>query len=241
MLLDFATNRHGTTYAYYICGGRTSKKTNCTRRGVPVQLAERLVADTYQHLTIREQAYTTTAARMHAAFDKNASTRNAELADLTANRARLQAESEKLIAAHFADAIDLPTLKRHQDRIRTGLADIDRRLIEHDDHYTGSKGFLDSSLRLLTDAHRMYAAANDQQRRLANQAFYTRLTITEDEQITPTVAEPFASILADIGDGGNPAETPGETQREPTASSDVEGSRMPTWVELGVCWFRTSE
>ncbi|MFT4235777.1 MAG: hypothetical protein QM607_12370 [Microbacterium sp.] len=40
-----------------------------------------------------------------------------------ANRAKLESESDKLIAAHFADAIDLPTLKRHQDRIRAGLAE----------------------------------------------------------------------------------------------------------------------
>ena len=228
MLLDFATNRHGTTYAYFICSGRATKRTTCTRRAVPAQLAERLVTDTYKTLTISETAYDGVAAKMHAAFDRNATARSTELADLTANRTRPEAESEKLIAAHFADAIDLPTLKRHQDRIRTGLADIDRRLAEHDQHYTGAKAFLDSSLRLLTDAHRMYAGANDHQRRLANQAFYTKLTITEDEQINPTLAEPFASILTEInGDGTE------EAPREPAESSDVKGSRMHTWVGPG--------
>jgi hypothetical protein len=63
--------------------------------------------------------------------------RDQEFADLTANRARLEAESDKLLAAHFADAIDLPTLKRHQDRIRAGLADIEQRLREHDEQHTG--------------------------------------------------------------------------------------------------------
>lgn len=35
---------------------------------------------------------------------------------------------DKLPAAHFADAIDLPTPKRHEDRIRAGLADVNRKL-----------------------------------------------------------------------------------------------------------------
>jgi hypothetical protein len=118
-----------------------------------------------------------------------------EFADLTANRARLEAESDKLLAAHFADAIDLPTLKRHQDRIRAGLADMNQRLAEHDEHHAGGRAFLHDSLRLLTDAHRAYAHSDDANRRLANQAFYTRLEITDDEQLRPRLAEPFATIV----------------------------------------------
>ncbi|MDR0783056.1 MAG: recombinase family protein, partial [Propionibacteriaceae bacterium] len=194
MLLDFATNRHGSTYAYFVCGGRASRRTTCTRRAVPVPLAEQLVAETYKSLTIGERNYLTASAKMRAAFDIRAAGPNQELGDLAASRARLKSESDKLIKMHFADAIDLPTLKEHQDRIRAGLADIDRRLAEHDEHDQGARAFLDSSLRLLTDAHRSYAGSNDHQRRLANQAFYSRITITEDEQITTTLAEPFASI-----------------------------------------------
>lgn len=80
-------------------------------RVVPVKVAERLVADPYANITISEADYR----------------------HLAANRTRLEAESDKLLAAHFADAIDLPTLKRHQDHIRAGLADIEQRLSEHNE------------------------------------------------------------------------------------------------------------
>lgn len=62
-----------------------------------------------------------------------------EVADLAANRAPLEAESDKLLAAHFADAVDLATLKRHQDRIRAVLAYVNRRLAEHSEHHTGGR------------------------------------------------------------------------------------------------------
>jgi hypothetical protein len=132
MLLDFATNPRGTTYAYFVCSGRAAKKTNCTRRAVPVAVAERLVADSYASITISDATYQRLAADVDAAFDKRNAGQDQEVADLTANRARLEAESDKLLAAHFADAIDLDTLKRHQDRIRAGLADVNRRLAEHE-------------------------------------------------------------------------------------------------------------
>lgn len=224
MLLDFATNPRGTTYAYFICSGRAAKKTTCTRRAVPVQVAERLVEDFYASITISEDDYRYLAAEADAAFDKRSAGRDQEFADLTANRACLEAESDKLLAAHFADAIDLSTLKRHQDRIRAGLADIEQRLIQHDEQHTGGRAFLHDSLRLLTDAHRAYAHSDDGSRRLANQAFYTRLEITDDEQLRPRLAEPFATIVRETTRGK-------EAKREHSTSSDVACSRKTLWVE----------
>ena len=223
MLLDFATNPRGTTYAYFVCSGRAAKKTDCTRRAVPVQVAERLVADSYASITISEGDYRHLAAEVDSAFDKRSAGRDQEFADLTANRARLEAESDKLLAAHFADAIDLPTLKRHQDRIRAGLADIEHRLSEHDEQHIGGRAFLHDSLRLLTNAHHAYAHSDDGSRRLANQAFYTRLDITEDEQLRPRLAEPFATIVSETARGD-------ETEHEHTASCDVACSRKNIWV-----------
>ena len=224
MLLDFATNPRGTTYAYFVCSGRAAKKTNCTRRAVPVQVAERLVEDSYASITISEDDYRHLAAEVDAAFDSRMAGRDQEIADLMANRAKLESESDKVLAAHFADAIDLPTLKRHQDRIRAGLADIEQRLSEHDEQHAGGRAFLHDSLRLLNDAHHAYAHSDDGSRRLANQAFYTRLEITEDEQIRPRLAEPFATIVHKVTGSK-------EAKREHSASSDVACSRKTLYVE----------
>ena len=103
----------GATYACFVCSGRAAKKTNCTRRAVPLAVAERLVADSYARITINDAAYQRLAADVDTALDKRNTSEDQERADLTANRVRLEAESDKLLAAHFADAIDLPTLKRH--------------------------------------------------------------------------------------------------------------------------------
>ncbi len=91
MLLDYATNPRGTTYAYFVCSGRAARKTTCTRRAVPVQVAERLVEDSYATITISEADYQALAADIDAAFDERSAGRDQELADLTANRARLKA------------------------------------------------------------------------------------------------------------------------------------------------------
>ncbi len=151
--------------------------------------------------------------------------RSQEIVNLMLNRARLESESDKLLAAQFADAIDLPTLKRNQDRIRALPADVNQLLAEHDEHHTGGRALLHDSLRLLTDVHHAYAHSDDGSRRLANQAFYTRLEITEDEQLHPRLAEPFATIVREATGGK-------EAEREHSTSSDVACSRKTLWVEV---------
>ncbi|GEC99324.1 recombinase [Kocuria varians] len=231
MLLDYATNPRGTTYAYFVCSGRAAKKTACTRRAVPVQVAERLVEDSYASITISEADYQHLAADIDTAFDQRSAARDQELADLTANRGRLESESDKLLAAHFADAIDLTTLKRHQDRIRAGLADIDQRLAAHTEQYTGGRAFLHDSLSLLTDAHHMYAHSDDANRRLACQALYERLEITDDEHLRPHLAEPFATLIGNDTSTGA-SEDPGNAEREHPTSTNVKCSRKELLVEL---------
>lgn len=137
--LDFARNKQGIRYAYFVCSGRTSKRTTCTRKAVPVGIAEQLVATCYERIGISEDTFKALARQVDAAFEERLASRSQELAELTSTRKRLQAESEKLLAAHFADAIDLDTLKRHQDRIRAGLAYIDRKLENDHEQYTGQK------------------------------------------------------------------------------------------------------
>ena len=102
-----------------------------------IAVAERLVADSYANITISDQTYRGLATQVDEAFDKRMTGRDQEIADLMANRQKLEAESDKLLAAHFADA----------------------------------------------------------DRRLANQSFYARLDITDDEQLRPKLAEPFAAII----------------------------------------------
>ena len=215
MQLDYPANKQGVRYGYYVCSGRASKRKNCTRRAVPIGVAEQLVADCYQDIAITEAEYTVLAGQVEAAFDERLASRSQELAELTENRQRLQNESDKLLAAHFADAIDLETLKRHQDRIRTGLADIDRRLASEHDHHTGARKQLSTALSLLVDCATLYARTNDQGKRLANQALTDGIEISEDERATIRLAEPLAAL------------TP-----EPT-STDVRSSSTSSIVDLG--------
>ena len=192
--LDYARNKQGIRYAYYICTGRATRATACTPKAVPVGIAEQLVADCYHQIAITEQTYQQLAQRVEAAFDERLAERSQAIDDLTATKQRLVADADKLLEAHFADAIDLPTLKRHQDRIRIALADVTKRLEAERHDHEGPRQHLATALRLLADCGRLYERTDGLGKRLANQAFYQRILITEDEKAAIQLNEPFAAL-----------------------------------------------
>ena len=191
---DYAHNKQGVRYAYYICTGRATRKTTCTRKAVPVGIAEQLVADCYEQIAITPTTYAQLAERVEAAFDERLAERSQAIDDLTTTKHRLEAEADKLLQAHFADAIDLDTLKRHQDRIRIALADVTKRLDTERHDHEGPRQHLATALRLLADCAQMYARTDDHGKRLANQAFYQHILITEDEKAAIQLNEPFAAL-----------------------------------------------
>lgn len=83
--LDYAKNKQGIRYAYYVCSGRATGRKQFTRKAVPVGVAEQPVEDCYQEISISEAAYTTLAEQVDAAFDERLTSRSQALAQLTAD------------------------------------------------------------------------------------------------------------------------------------------------------------
>ncbi|WP_370626373.1 recombinase family protein [Austwickia sp. TVS 96-490-7B] len=192
--LDYARNKQDIRYAYYICTGRAIRTTTCTRKAVPVGVAEQLVIDCYQQIAISSSTYAQLAERVESAFDERLAEWSQTIDDLTTTKQRLEAEADKLLEAHFADAIDLLTLKRHQDRIRIALADVTKWLESERHDHEGPRQHIATALRLFADCATMYERNDDLGKRIANQAFYQRILITEDEKAAIQLNEPFAAL-----------------------------------------------
>lgn len=93
------------------------------------------------------------------------------------------------------------------------LAEIDRKLEADHEQYTGQRKYLASAMKLLTYCAAMYKQSDDEAKRLANQAFFNKIYIGEDEQPTVELAEPFNALA-------------------PDTRSHVRGSSTSTTVEV---------
>lgn len=153
--------------------------------------------------TDREQARACVVAALDRLFSRREgqglarllTARDQEVDDRAAHRTELESESDKLLAANFADAIDLPTLKRHPNRIRAGLADVNQRFAEHDKHHTTTAEHVSTTACDCSPTPTMPTPDQEAPTGDWQTVFYTRLEITEDEQLHPRLAGPFAPII----------------------------------------------
>lgn len=187
-------NRHGNVYCYFVCSGRHSKRTNCDRSAILIADVE-VIEDYYQCIQITPAQHEALAGMLHHEFDRLMSAEVDELAQLTANRDRLQHEQERLLQAHYADAIPLALLKREQDRILGELGQVNRRIDAHYGEYAEARAHLYDALNLLTNCADIYTRCDDANRRLCNQALFTKVYIDEDDELRVENNRPFEMLL----------------------------------------------
>lgn len=153
-----------------------------------------MIEDYYQRVQLAPARREALGGMLHHEFDRLMSAEADELAQLTANRDRLEHEQDRLMQAHYADAIPLAVLKREQDRIAGELDQVNRHLDAHHGEYTDARAHLDD-LNLLENCGDIYARCDDANRRLCNQAFFTKVYIEEDDELRVENARPLKMLL----------------------------------------------
>lgn len=195
LIVANAKNRYGNVYPYFVCSVRHAKRTDCTRQAMLIGDVERLIEEYYQRVQITHAQREALGGMIHAEFDRLMSAEANELAQLTAHRDRLEHEQTRLLQAHYADAISLPVLKREQERILAELDPVLRRIEAHYGEYTDARAHLEDALNLLENCAEIYRRCDDANRRLCNQAFFTKIYIDEDGQVRVERARPFDMLL----------------------------------------------
>lgn len=156
-----------------------------------------------------------------------------ELERLTTHRDRLEHEQDRLMQAHYADAIPLPVLKREQDRILGELDRLNRRIDAHHGDYADARAHLDDALGLLANCADIYQRCDDANRRLCNQAFFTKVYIDEDNELRVENKRPFETLLdPEVNANALNWTQNGNKARTPANDSIGKGSSLVRGVEL---------
>lgn len=144
---------------------------------------EAAVEDYCRQVQIPERITTALRELITAEFGRLHATARQERHAYTAERDALRAERTKLLQAHYAGAVPLDLLASEQDRIARRLAFLDAQIEAGDIEYEQAKAQLDDCLTLAGDWHAIYMSIDDSLRRLANRAFFDKLTVTGEDTI----------------------------------------------------------
>ena len=101
-------------------------------------------------------------------------------------------------------------------------APVTRRIDAHYGDYAEARAHLDDALGLLANCADIYARCDDTNRRLCNQAFFTKVYIDEDSELRVEHNRPFEMLL-----------DPRVNANALTWAADADKARTPTNIDVG--------
>ena len=187
----------GGTYPYFICIGRQRDKTSCKQRAIRIEAAEAAIAAYYATVQLPEAEVARLRTYLGDELAKLRKDAERERMVQTRRLGQLEGERKKLLDAHYADAIPLELLKSEQDRLTAEIANAEGRLAEVESDFQKAEANLARALTRAGDCATAYLEANDRLRRQFNMAFFKRLLLSDEGEVTGELASPFDVILGE--------------------------------------------
>ena len=199
MIITYAKSRSGVRYPYFVCAGRHSKRIkSCEQKAVLIDVVEEQVQQIYDSYSlppkIREYLEDWISRNIENERGKYA----AELDGLRREKDKLERRQEKLLEAHYNDAVPLNLMKSEQQKIAKQLAAIDSEMKVHECAFSAITERLKEALDLMEDCGNFYRLAEDHIKKLLNQAIFSKLWIEKDGRVTAEFAEPFRTLVDPI-------------------------------------------
>ena len=195
LIVHNAKARSGELYPYFVCSYRQRNRNKCQFKAVLIAEVEQRIAEIYRHIHISNTERQILEEYLRHALTEIYASQEATICDLRKQQSKLTNERDKLLKAHYADAIPLELLKTEQHRIAKEMAVIDRELQTHTADKKRVEEHLTTALDLLEDCHRLYTHAPDNLKKLLNAVFFEYIAINpqDDDNLSadehPTAAD----------------------------------------------------
>ncbi len=201
MIVTNVKKKSGNVYSYFCCCDKHRKRCpDCQTRHALIPEVERRVEQLYDNIQLPHEVRVAIEEELQNVIKKEKAKYDLEMDGLLGRKRTLEHKSEKLLEAHYNDAIPLDLLKKEQAQITKELAAINHEIKQHDMTFEQISQNLSDSLDLLDDCAAFYRNTNDTIKRLMNQAifekiyiFYPRGEITMD--IEAKFRPPFNAII----------------------------------------------
>lgn len=190
-------NRHGVVYSYFVCIGRHQKRTPCTQQAMPIKWVEAKVEEHYAGMGFTAERAQQLRQYVETGLTSQRASAELERRHQTTRIRQLTDERQKLLQAHYQDAVPLDLLKEEQARITRELEGAQGRLGATEQAFVDIQTTLDKALDLAQDCQVAYRLAGPKLRRLFNQAFFEKLLLDDEGNVASVLAEPFGSLLGE--------------------------------------------
>lgn len=195
MIMQETTNRHGTTYLYFVCQGR-KKEGTCDTPHINVARLEDAVEEHYARIRFAPAFMAEVRSYLAEAIGESEASARLLHQQLTSELTALDAKEENLLDLAADGEMPQGRIKLKLREIEARRRKLQSRLSDTSTELSNAARLIDLALTLLENPQALYLRSNDTQRRLLNQAIFHALYVEEDKITGHTLKEPFASLKA---------------------------------------------
>ena len=201
MVVTHAKSHTGNVYPYFICAGRhrtKSSRQTCKMRSILIDEVEYQLEKIFDYYTIKPDDRLLLEAQIQGFINKENEKFKTELDALRREKEKIEHKQEKLLEAHFNDAIPMSLMKREQQILSKQLAAIEHEISVRSTTFDDILKNLSLAFDLLEDCGRTYRKANDNIKKLMCQAIFKRIWIHEDGTVTTEFTDIYKNIVGPI-------------------------------------------
>ena len=121
-----------------------------------------------------------------------------ELNSLIREKEKVEHKQQKLLEAHFSDAIPITLLKREQQSLSKQLASIEHEINLRNTTFDEAINNLSLAFDLIEDCGMTYRNANDTIKKLMNRAIFNKIWIHADGTVSAELTDIYKNILSPI-------------------------------------------
>ena len=203
LIISNEKKKDGTVYPYFVCAGRHSKRRrDCKTKYILIPAVEREIEKLYDRIQIPVEVKAQIKERLQSVISSEKQKYDKEIEGLQGRKNELEHKRNKLMEAHYMDAIPLDFMKSEQQKITKELAAVEHEIKQHGLTFDEISENLSYALEMLNDCGAAYRSASDKIKRLMNQAIFEKIYIISNEDIPLGIEgeyrPPFDTILAPV-------------------------------------------
>lgn len=201
MVVTHAKSHTGNVYPYFICAGRhrtKSSRQTCKMRSILIDEVEYQLEKIFDNYSIKPEDRFLLEAQIQDFINKENEKFKTELDALRREKEKIEHKQEKLLEAHFNDAIPLSLMKREQQSLSKQLSAIEHEISVRSTTFDDILKNLSLAFDLIEDCGRTYRKANDNIKKLMCQAIFKRIWIHEDGTVTTDFTDIYKNIVGPI-------------------------------------------
>jgi site-specific DNA recombinase len=195
-----ATGKSGRRYRYFYClGTRPAGRGGCREPHIPARRLERQVEQLYERIQLPHHWLAELQVALAAEIAARQGQAAHELHLLDRELLGLEGERRKLLAAYYADAIDLRLLRQEQTRISQRSTTLETRRRSLTTNLDDWRAILDTAGRFATNCGATYHHADPPTRKLLNNAVIDRIEVRDGHIADVDYRAPFDLLFSGSG------------------------------------------